>query len=86
LKEKDQEYNISQVQGLGALTVSSMLECEEETGSAIAILERSRGIMENLKLEMRFDISLFKSTHPSLAQEFEDVRYQLDHPAGSGPI
>ena len=82
LKETDQQYNISQAEGLAALAISCFLECDEEPGNVLPLLEQSRGIMENLKHEVRSDLSLLKTSHPSVAQEFEDIRYQLDYPRG----
>jgi hypothetical protein len=45
------------------------------------LLELGRGIIANLQLEVRSDISVLATSHPELAKQFEELRNLIDLPS-----
>ena len=83
LKWKDQQYNLRKVAGLTTKAVSLSLECNEEPYKALELLELGKGVLASLRLDLRSDVTALKSRHETLAQQFEDLRFQLDHRPGN---
>jgi CHAT domain-containing protein len=80
LKQTDQQHNISQFSNLTFRAVSLFLADSEDTYSTVQLLEVGRGILANLQLEIRSDVSNLLTSHPILAQQFQDLRDQIDSP------
>ena len=80
LKQTDQQHNISQFSGITSRAVSISLQCGDEPYEALQLLELGRGVLASLQIDIRSDISALKTSHPSLAQQFEKIRDQLDCP------
>ena len=57
------------------------LENVETPYKSLQLLELGRGILANLQLEVRSDISVLASSHPALAQKFKELRDQIDTPS-----
>ena len=79
LHQSDKQRNISRFAGITAQAVSVFLECGDSPYDALQYLELGRGVIAALQLEIRSNISDLKVSHPNLAQQFETIRYQLDH-------
>jgi tetratricopeptide (TPR) repeat protein len=80
LKQADQQDNISQFSDIPSLAAAILLEEGESPYNVLQVLERGRGIIASLQLEFRTDISVLNELHPTLAQQFESIRDQLDQP------
>jgi hypothetical protein len=46
----------------------------------LQLLELGRGVLTNLQLEVRSDISVLAASHRNLAQQFQNLRDQIDTP------
>ena len=80
LKYSDQQYNISEFAGLASIAASLSLECGGKPYDALYLLELGRGVLASLQVEVRSDIPDLKSLYPIYAQQFDDIRNQLDPP------
>jgi hypothetical protein len=80
LKYSDQQYNISEFTGLASIAASLSLECGENPYYALYLLELGRGVLASLQVEVRSDMPDLKSLYPIYAQQFDDIRNQLDPP------
>lgn len=47
------------------------------------MLELGRGIIANLQLETRSDISILTASHPNIALQFQELRDRIDSPENS---
>jgi tetratricopeptide (TPR) repeat protein len=83
LKRKDQEYNISQYSDITSRAVSIFIATGEDVYEALRTLELGRGILANLQLELRSDISDLAESQPELANRFCELRDLIDSPAVS---
>ena len=81
LERNDQQYNISQFFHVPSRTVSLSLEDGEDPYIALHLLEFGRGILANLHLEVRSDISILAASHSELAQQFQELRDKIDSPS-----
>lgn len=81
LKRTDAQFNISQFANLTARAVSLRLENLDDLYGSLQILELGRGILANLQLEVRSDISELGAKHPGLAQQFQQLRDKIDSPS-----
>ena len=81
LKRNDAQFNISQFANLTASAVSLCLENMDDPYKSLQLLELGRGILANLQLEVRSDISVLEADHPALAQQFQLLRDQIDSPS-----
>jgi hypothetical protein len=50
--------------------------------NSLQLLELGRGILANLQLELRSDISILEVSHPDLANQFREVRDLIDVSSG----
>jgi hypothetical protein len=80
LKRSDQQYNISQFVNITSRAVSISLADADYPYNYLRLLELGRGILENLQLEVRSDISVLAASHPDLAQKFQALRDRIDSP------
>lgn len=80
IKQSDQQFNISLFAGTTAKAVSVSLECGESPWDALQLLELGRGVLVGLQLEMRSDISVLRISHPTLAQQLDEIRDRLNQP------
>ena len=76
-----QQYNISQFSNITSRAVSISLADAEDPYNSLQLLELGRGILANLQLEVRSDISVLAASHPDLAQQFQKLRDQIDSPS-----
>ena len=81
LKRSDQQFNISQFANITSRAVSLSLADAEDPYKSLQLLELGRGILANLQLEVRSDISVLAASHPDLAQQFQELRNQIDPPS-----
>jgi tetratricopeptide (TPR) repeat protein len=81
LKQSDQQYNISQFFNITSRAVSLSLADGDDTFESLQLLELGRGILANLQLEARSDISVLATDHPDLARQFQELRDQIDLPS-----
>ena len=81
LKRTDAQFNISQFADVTARAVSLCLENMDDPYKSLQLLELGRGILANLQLEVRSDISVLVADHPELAQQFQQLRVQIDSPS-----
>jgi tetratricopeptide (TPR) repeat protein len=80
LTRSDQQFNISQFINITSRAVSLSLQSGDEPYKSLQLLEFGRGIISNLQLEVRSDISALASAHPDLAQKFQELRDRIDIP------
>jgi tetratricopeptide (TPR) repeat protein len=80
LKQSDQQYNLSRFVGLTSWAVSVALECGEDYYNALQLSEIGRGILADLRLETRSDISDLRAARPDLASKFDEIRDRYDRP------
>ena len=78
LKLSDQQFNISQFANITSRAVSLSIADSEDPYVSLQLLELGRGILANLQLEIRSDISVLAASHPNLAQRFQDLRERVD--------
>ena len=78
LKRSDQQYNISQFANITSRAVSISLADADYPYNSLQLLELGRGILANLQLEVRSDISVLAASHPDLAQQFQELRDRID--------
>jgi CHAT domain-containing protein len=83
LKRKDAQFNISQFANLTARAVSLCLENMDDPYKSLQLLELGRGILANLQLEVRSDISVLAADHPEFAHKFQELRDQIDSPSST---
>lgn len=78
LTQQDRQYNISKFAGIPSKAASASLQCGEHPYNAVQLLEIGRGVLADLQIQIRSDISILRESYPSLANRFEELRYQLD--------
>ena len=83
LKRGDQQFNISQFANITARAVSLSVEYTDDLYESLQLLELGRGILANLQLEVRSDISVLATMYPELAKQFQNLRDQIDNPSGT---
>jgi hypothetical protein len=72
------QRNLSQFADITSTATSVYLECGEDPVKAVQLLELGRGIIANLQLGLRSDITALSAIHPELAQQFSHLRDHLD--------
>ena len=78
LSQGDKQYNLSQFANITSTAVSVYLECGDNPVKAVQLLEYGRGIIADLQIGLRSDITALSATNPELAQQFCRLRDQLD--------
>ena len=81
LKRSDAQFNISQFANITSRAVSLLLADKDDACTSLQLLELGRGILANLQLEVRSDISILASFHPDLAHQFQELREKIDPPS-----
>lgn len=79
----DREHMLANFVGLASTAAAVALNAGRDAYNALKLLELGRGIIANLLMDMRGDISDLKQRHASLADEFIALRDELDSPADS---
>lgn len=80
LKRTDAQFNISQFSNITACAVSLCLENMDDPYRSLQLLELGKGILANLQLEVRSDISELGAVHSELAQQFQQLRDEINSP------
>ncbi|KAI5781916.1 CHAT domain-containing protein [Geopyxis carbonaria] len=83
LGQEDQQHILQQFPGLASLASAATLQAGGSGAEAAAILEVGRGVLSNLRFEVRTDLSILRENHPSMAREFAQLRDELDSPSDS---
>jgi hypothetical protein len=82
LSRRDQEYLISEFSGLPGTAAAILLEAGREPTMVLEILEIGRGVIANLRLELRSDITELENLNSdearALALEYRNLRERLD--------
>ena len=81
LKAIDQQHNISRFSNITSRAVSLSLADGDDPYRSLQLLELGRGIIVNLQLQVRSDISMLSGSRPDLAQQFQELRNQIDPPS-----
>ena len=80
----NRQYNIAKYAYIASRAVAVALECNESASKAIQVLELGRGVLGNLQLEVRSDISALEAAHPEIA---DHVRTDIgDRPCWTMPL
>ncbi|RPB27039.1 hypothetical protein L211DRAFT_780416 [Terfezia boudieri ATCC MYA-4762] len=80
LEREDQQHILGQLSGLASLAASVSLEVGDSPLEALRLLELGRSITNGQLLDYRSDISHLKENYPTLAQDFDSLRQELDSP------
>lgn len=80
LTRSDQQFNIAEFTDITSHAVSLSLACDDDPFIALQLLELGKGVLANLQLEVRSDISVLTELYPDIAKEFNAIRDQLDSP------
>ncbi|KAF5579406.1 tpr domain protein [Fusarium subglutinans] len=83
LENSDKQHLLTEVVGLASDAAAVALMAEAPTYDAIQLLEVGRGIITGSLNDMRGDISDVRQKSPELADEYLQLRSQLDTPADS---
>lgn len=83
LSQTDRQHSISLFAGITSRSVSVSLQCGDDTYKALQLLELGRGVLANLQLEVRSDISVLEDSYPEIARKFRNIRAKLDSPESS---
>jgi len=77
----DAQFNISKFAHLTALAVSLSIEDSDAPYRSLQLLEVGRGILANLQLEVRSDVSDLAVVYPELARQFQELRDSISSPS-----
>ncbi|KAH7153491.1 CHAT domain-containing protein [Dactylonectria macrodidyma] len=80
LENLDKQYLITEFIGLASDSAAAALMVQKTPYEAIRLLELARGIIVGSLSDMRADISDLRQKHPQLAEEYTNLRDQLDTP------
>ncbi|KLO92848.1 uncharacterized protein LW93_4002 [Fusarium fujikuroi] len=80
---KDKEHTLADFVGLASAAAAVALNAGRDAYHALKLLELGRGIITNLLMDIRGDISELKHRYPGLADEFASLRDELDSAAHS---
>ncbi|CAF3572566.1 unnamed protein product [Fusarium graminearum] len=81
LKHTDKQDMLGRFFGLASDAAAISLNAGNEPYHALQLLERGRGVIAGLLMDMRGDISDLETKHPDLAQKFRALRDQLTVPS-----
>jgi CHAT domain-containing protein len=84
ISQNDQQHNLENYTGLASQAAAAALQVGKSASHAVQLLELGRGVIANLRLEMRSDLISLKELHPQIAKEFEELRDELDVAVGPG--
>lgn len=80
LQHTDKQEMLAKYTGLATTAAAIALNAGRTAYDALKLRELGRGVIANLLLDMRGDISDLKAQHPSLATAFLSLRDELDSP------
>ncbi|GKZ75539.1 hypothetical protein AnigIFM56816_000192 [Aspergillus niger] len=83
LSRDDQQHAIAQTAGLAADAGSIFLRLTQPA-KALQLLEFGRGLILGYQIDSRSDPETLYADHPSLAQEYDRLRFILSRPVDSG--
>jgi len=83
LEREDQQYILEKLTGLVSLAASVSLAAGESPLEALQLLELGRSVTNGQLLDYRSDISDLMTHYPTLAQDFDFLRQELDSPLSS---
>ena len=86
LKETDQKYNLSQFADINSRAASLSLACGENSYDTLRLLELGRGIIASSQLEIRSDISRLAESFPDHAQQFCELRDEINSNHGNDSL
>jgi len=81
LDREDQQHILGQLTGIASLAVSVSLEVGEAPLEALRLQEFGRSVTNGQLLDYRSDIADLFAHHPTLADEFDSLRQELDSPS-----
>lgn len=70
LQNTDKQHMLTDFAGLASIAAATALNAGRGANDALRLLERGRGVIAGLLVEMREDISVLEDKHPGLADEF----------------
>src|SRR5208282_5407025 len=68
----------SRFSNMASRAVSLCLADATDAYKSLQLLELGRGILTNLQLEARSDISVLAASYPDLARQFQELRNEID--------
>jgi hypothetical protein len=74
----DKEYTLAEYSGIASLAAAVALNAGREASDALQLLEHGRAIISGHLLEIRSDLSELRQEHCGLAQEFVQLREELE--------
>lgn len=80
LDSPDRDVNLALFTRLINTAVSHWIQLGESKLEALRLLELGRGFIASLQLDIRTDISCLEDKHSELAQEFKQLRNELNRP------
>nr|CEG05472.1 unnamed protein product [Fusarium clavum] len=86
LETADRQYLLSHAAGLAANTAGAALRMGKQPSEALSILEQGRGLLASSLDEIRTDIKELRDAFPDLAEQFIQLRDELDFSTGSNTI
>lgn len=86
LEHSDKQYLVDDTVGLASDATAVALLAKKSPYDALRLLELGRGIISGSLNEMRTDISELQRKHPGLAEEYAELRDQLDAPKASTKV
>lgn len=82
LRNTDKQHKFRDFSGLAPQAAAASLNASDPPLKALQPLEQGRNVISSFLLDMQTDISGLKQRHPSLAEEFESLRDQMDTTPG----
>ncbi|PQE26664.1 TPR domain-containing protein [Rutstroemia sp. NJR-2017a BBW] len=80
IENSDKQHLLSEVVGIACDGAAVALYTERDPLDALNFLEQGRGVLAASLQELRIDVLDLKEKHPELAEQFEDLRQELDSP------
>lgn len=80
LQQQDQQDIIAIYFGLASRAAAMTLQAGGSAFDAVRFLELGRGVITNLQLETRTDLTDLRLQYPALANRFEELRDELNSP------
>ena len=80
LQRNDQQFILSGLSGFANDAAALSILTGKDVSEALRLLELGRGVMANIYLEARSDLTELAKAHPELAEKFKRLRDELDVP------
>ncbi|KAH6894633.1 CHAT domain-containing protein [Thelonectria olida] len=84
LKYTDKQHMLADFVGFASTAAATALNAGKTPAEALRLLEAGRGVIAGLLMETHGDLSALKLQHPDLAEEFAQLRDELDSPGETG--